>query len=169
MENSNQSEEYDQISKRLFKVEVTTLGTSNIWTNFTQMKSFNWDILNLPLIQQYPTIYHNLVNQINNQFSNSLSIIGKLCPIESLHMVIASYLPETYQLIKFIKNEIIHRWLACYQSDLNGIYQEDKFDIVWYEAGSSDWRWAVDRLKNIELITREIRDYSEIFLQADVK
>ena len=156
---SNLKQEYDEISKRLFTVEVETHGVSGIMTNFSQITKFNWDNLNLQLIKRYPHIYRNLIDEVKKDINNQL-ILNKQCPIDALLVEIQLYLPGTYQSIR---SEIIHRWLSIYRVRLNGIYQEDKFDLSWYDVNSSDRKWTLDRINNLELITREIENYYALF------
>jgi len=160
---SRLKEEYQNISDELFTVEVNAIGVSNITSNFDKMIQFDWDKLNLNVVKKYAHIYQELIKHGNHNWNLQLPQ-PELSVIECIISNIQVYLPHNYQ---FIRNEIHEHWLSKYRSKLNDIYQEDKFDLSWYECNSSDYKWALDRIKNIELHTLEIEGHFALF--RDIK
>lgn len=157
-------EKYKEISEDLFTVTVNAVDISNIITNFDMMISFNWDLLTLNAIKKYPTIYQALFKHNQDKWTSQLPQ-PKLSMIECLIPEVQEYLPENYQ---FIKTNIIYHWLSEYRAKLSTIYQEDKFDLSWYEPYTMDYKWALDRIKNIELVTREIEGRFALFREINV-
>ena len=146
------STSYISLSNSLFKPEVCCYGTSEVVTNFNEMKCFDWSKLTLNLIRKYNVIYQQLSNNIN-KLPNYISNIY----ISSIINNIQLYLPENYN---FIKKAIILEWIVNYRNQLNRIYIQDIFDTSWYDSHSSDYKWAETRIINLENINKEIDEYS---------
>ena len=143
--------DYTNISEELFKVKVFPEGTCDIYTNVTDMIIFNWNNLTLNIIQKYQHIYTKLMDNVSEQ----PNYINKLHN-KSILSNIQLFLPENYD---FIKKEIISIWINKYRIKLQLIYNEDKFDLIWYESGSIDRKWAYNRMQNINEINKQIDDY----------
>ena len=143
--------DYINIGKELFTVLVIAEGTSNVSTNFNDMKIVDWTKLTLNTIQKYSHIYNKLVQTIL-QKTNYIDKLHHNCILCNIQL----FLPENYD---FIKKEILSTWINKYKSQLQSLYDEDKCDLSWYESHSSDCFWAHIRMKNISEITKTIDEY----------
>ena len=144
--------DYIKISEELFEVKILLEGTCDIHTNVNDMIIFDWSKLTLSIIQKYPHIYYKLMDNVNQQPNYILDKIHNKCILSNIQL----FLPENYD---FIKKEIASIWINKYKSQLQPMYDEDKFDLNWYEFNSSDYKWAYTRIKKISKIIQAIDNY----------
>ena len=157
--------EYKDLSKKLFNINVICENASDVSTNFDDMKNFDWTKLNFNIIKGckgykdykgykgYKGIYNVFMKYIHHK-----SIVFKNTNLKCVAPLIQLFLSENYI---FIQKNIILAWVNEYRHQLQSIYIEDKFDLSWYDFSSSDYEWARTRIENIDKINKNINTYLE--------
>ena len=146
---------YETLANELFTPTVSPVGCEDVSTNMDALVDINWDKVTLTTLQRHPVVLQHFKDAIDRSINSCLGSLQMLVPTPLPDLVlytISTCLERNYD---FIKTKLVAIWKLQFSTQLLKLKEEEEFDLMWYDMGSSDYSWASHRIDRVdELLAR---------------